>query len=102
MKARVKRNRQWSEQELDRLDKGMFSFALDLDRRSKMIAPKDTGALRNSSKVRRAGLLTYILSFGNTRVPYARKQYYEHKSASLWMERAAENIVRGNLRRYFK
>ena len=101
-RVKVTRNKLWSQQELQRLDKGLLSATLDVDARSKILAPKLYGHLKNSSRVRRFGTLAYAVTFGNTRVPYARRQYYEHRSKSKWMEKAADSVLRGSLRKYFR
>lgn len=100
--VKVKINRGWSNDELSRLDKGIFAATLDVDARSKILAPKLHGHLRNSSRVRRVRDLAYAITFGSSKVPYARRQYYEHKSKSEWMARAADSVLRGNLRKYFR
>ncbi|NCU40854.1 hypothetical protein EOL73_03805 [Candidatus Saccharibacteria bacterium] len=80
---------------------GLLEMATDIQSRSVVIAPIDTGALRNSGKV---SPVTdgYKVSFGGSKVPYARRQYFEHKAKSHWLEKAADGIARGNLSKYWR
>lgn len=102
MKAKVKINKNWSQVEQQRFDKGMLDLSLDIHARGSALAPILTGAMVDSGRIKRLGQYLYAIIYGNTEVPYARRQYYEHKSKSEWMQRAADSIMRGDLRKYFK
>lgn len=100
MKVLVKIDKNWDTKQLANLDIGLLELTLDIDKRSKMLAPVQTGALVNSAKIARA-LGGYSITYGNDRVPYARRQFFENKTKSRYLTRAADAIVRGSLTRYF-
>jgi len=49
--------------------------------------PIDTGTLQKSGRITGVNVLSWF-------TPYARKQYYEHKTHSYWVEHAKNKRVR--------
>lgn len=105
---------------------GLLEMMVDIDTRAKAYAPKDTSALVNSSRIDkvRDG---YKLTFGSSRVPYARIQHEggtirPKKAKSLawkadgelifaksvnikatkYLEKGADAITRGNTSKYWR
>lgn len=78
---------------------GLTSLGNDIEKRAIVLAPKDTGMLRNSAKVQ-TGKDKVTVSF-NT--PYARRRHYEnnlHPSTKLYLTNAMKSIK--NVSNYFK
>lgn len=80
---------------------GMTNLGSDVRKRAVILAPKDTGALRQSAKsqVKAAGD-TVVVSF-NT--PYAKRRHYEnnlHPSTKFYLTNALKSIT--NVGRYFR
>lgn len=110
MKAKVTMNQNWDKvKKANWLDAGLLEMSTDIDRRAKALAPVETSALRNSGEV---SPITngYKVSFGSSRVPYARihelggktgRGYTVSIKAKHYLKNAAESVVRGNIRRYF-
>ena len=106
---------------------GLLEMVTDIHRRSVVLAPRDTSALVNSSKISsiQGG---YKLSFGGSRVPYARIQHeggtikpkrakvlswegkdgkrHFAKSVTIkgtkYLEKAADSVARGDKGKYFR
>lgn len=78
---------------------GLNSLGNDIKKRAVILAPKDTGALRQSSKVD-VGKDSVAVSFN---MPYARRRHYEnnlHPSTKLYLTNALKSIT--NVGKYFK
>lgn len=78
---------------------GLNSLGNDIKKRAVILAPKDTGALRQSSKVD-VGKDSVAVSFN---MPYARRRHYEnnlHPSTKLYLANALKSIT--NVGKYFK
>lgn len=98
----VKINRNWSNQVESGLAKGFAEMVFDIDRRAKILTPVKTGNLVNSQRITRLGELAWSITSGGGRIPYARRQYYEHKTKSHWLEKAADSVFRGNTAKYYR
>lgn len=95
----------WQSQLLNGMKAGLYEEMLDIDTRSVALAPKLTGALVNSRRLRLTGPLEYTLSYGDSRVPYALRRHYEnkkHPSTKLYLSNAAETITRGDQGKYYR
>lgn len=104
MPVKVNIKRGWSRSIESSINRGLLSLMTDIDTRSKAIAPRDTGALVNSSRIEK---LTdgYAIKYGSARVPYARKRFYENKKnpqTRRYLEKAGESALRGNFGKHFK
>ena len=84
------------------MEAGLLDMMTDIHRRSNMLAPVDTSAMVNSSMINRLGSLAYSITYGNSRVPYARRQFFENKTKSRYLTKAADSVVRGDIGRYFR
>lgn len=61
----------WDQKTRQNLNNGLVRMVLDIHNMAVHRAPVRTGALINSGRYKRTGPLTYQLTFGNARVPYA-------------------------------
>jgi hypothetical protein len=102
MTVKVTINKNWLGDTLEGINAGQLEMVTDIHRRSKILAPFDTGALVNSAIIRKVGQFVYTITFGNPRVPYARRQFFENKTKSHYLTKAAEGVVRGDISRYFR
>lgn len=78
---------------------GLADLGNDIEKRAIVLAPKDTGMLRNSAKVQ-VGKDKVTVSF-NT--PYARRRHYEnnlHPSTRRYLNNALKSIK--DVNKYFK
>lgn len=66
-----KLNNSWPQLGLANLRKGLMRMVLDIHRGAVQRAPKKSRALANSGRFRKTGNLSYEVSFGGPRVPYA-------------------------------
>lgn len=74
------------------LNKGGARMMTDILRMARQNAPVKTGALRNSGRFQQAGTLKWRITFGNSRVPYARIREHTnrlHPNTTHYLERAA-------------
>jgi len=80
-------------------------MATDIDKRAKMLAPKDTSALVNSGRVERVRAGFYRIVFGDSRVPYAKRRHYENfKNPQTlgYLAKAGDSVARGNISKYIR
>lgn len=91
-----------------KLDRGLKIGALemitDVHRRAVTIAPKVTRNLVNSGVIEpiRDG---YLLRFGSSRVPYARRRHFEnklHPETKGYLAKAGQSVARGDKTKYFR
>lgn len=101
MSVKVKMKVNWSGDIESRLQKGLLEMTTDVLTRAIILAPFKDGGLAGSGTVTpiKDG---YQIKFGSQRVPYARRQNFEHKTRSHYLARAGEGAARGNVNRYFK
>jgi hypothetical protein len=98
------RIKQWSEQTESKLDLAVLQMVTDIDRGAKILAPKASRALVNSSRIKREGQAHYKVTFGGASVPYARRRHFENKKTpgSLrYLEKAGDATAR-NVKRYLR
>ena len=80
---------------------GLQSLGEDVRRRSQILAPKDTGALRRSAKVHLNSTKDTVTISYNTE--YARRRHYEnrkHVASLYYLSNALKSI--NNVNKYFK
>lgn len=85
-------------------DEGLLEAMTDVHRRAVALAPKETSALANSGKIDR---ITggYKLTFGSSRVPYARRRHFENKKnpqTKRYLSKAADSVFRSDTSKYFR
>lgn len=95
----------WVEATKQQLDSAVAEMATDIDRRAKILAPVDTRALVNSGRVARIAAAWYRVTFGSSKVPYARLRHFKNlKNPQTlgYLERAGDSVVRGNTDKYLR
>lgn len=73
-------------------NKGGVRMMTDILRMARQNAPVQTGALRNSGRFQQVGDTHWQITFGNSRVPYARIREHvnrRHPNTTRYLERAA-------------
>lgn len=93
MSYRIKTSATWARKlSTQQLNEGGVRMMTDILRMARQNAPVKTGALRNSGRFRQTGATHWQITFGNSRVPYARLREYEnrlHPNTTRYLERAA-------------
>lgn len=93
MSYQLKTSATWSRKlSTQQLNKGGVRMMTDILRMARQNAPVKTGALRNSGRFQQAGTLKWRITFGNSRVPYARIREHTnrlHPNTTRYLERAA-------------
>ena len=101
--AKVTMSRGWDSTQ--GLERGLAEMATDIDTRAKVLAPKDTRALVNSSRIKRLSAVAYQISFGSSQVPYARRRHFENRKNPQtlgYLSRAADSVARSDKGKYFR
>ena len=79
---------------------GLMNLGTDIKKRAVILAPKDTGALRQSARVEVNTKGDTVKTSFNT--PYARRRHYEnnlHPSTKYYLTNALKSI--SNIKSYF-
>lgn len=96
----------WDEKIHKGMQVGLLEMATDIDKRAKILAPKDTRALVNSGIIEPSRLSdTYTVRFGSSKVPYARRRHFENKKNPQtlgYLAKAGEGVARGDTSKYFR
>jgi hypothetical protein len=90
---------------LRQLQASALEMATDVHRRAIMLAPVETGALRNSGRVERLSLAAYRIIFGSDRVPYARRRHFENfknPQTVRYLYRAGDSVKRERVGKYLR
>lgn len=85
------------------LNKGGARLMTDILRMARQNAPVKTGALRNSGRFQQTSTLKWRITFGNSRVPYARLREHVnrlHPNTTRYLERAA-TTANNKIKTYF-
>lgn len=101
MPVKVTIDKNWKQKPVDDINVGLLEIVTDGHSRSNILAPKDTRALVNSSRISPIAD-GYKVTYGSDRVPYARRQFFENKRSSYFLTKAFEAIMRSSLGKYFR
>lgn len=104
MPVKVKINPNWSRQIQDGMNRALLEMTTDIHSRAVILAPIETGALRNSGEVDRV-IGGYRVTFGSERVPYARIRHFENKKnpgSRGYLAKAGDSVARGDKSKYFR
>ena len=101
MPVKLSIDKQWANKPVNSIKAGLLELVVDGHARANILAPKDTRAMVNSSRIEPIPD-GYKVTYGSARVPYARRQFYENKRSPFFLTRAFEPIIRGNLGKYFR
>jgi hypothetical protein len=89
----------------DKTDGASAEIATDILTRAIMNAPKASGALVRSGRVKRLSDSNYTVIFGDNSVKYAYRRHEENKKNPQtlhYLDNAGESVGRGNLGKYFR
>lgn len=93
MNYQLKTNASWTRKlSTKQLNKGGARMMTDILRMARQNAPVKTGALRNSGRFKQIGNTHWQVTFGNSRIPYARIREHTnqlHPNTTHYLERAA-------------
>lgn len=85
------------------LNEGGVRMMTDILKMARQNAPVLTGALRNSGRFQQLSTVKWRITFGNSRVPYARiREYYNrlHPNTVRYLQRA-RNTAASRAKSYF-
>ena len=105
MPVKFTENKGWDKQIERGMKAALLEMATDIHRRAVVLAPIETGALRNSGKVTAEGSDAYKISFGSSKVPYARRRHFENKKNPQtlgYLAKAGDSVARGDKSKYFR
>lgn len=98
------RIKQWRSTREDKLGVAMLALATDIHRVAVQNAPHDEGHLQGSGKVTKVDNTAYKVTFGDDRVPYARRRHFENKKnpqTLKYLERAGDSQSK-NIEKYIE
>lgn len=104
MPIKVTINNNWSSNIEDGMKSALLELANDVRTKAVILAPIDTGALRNSGTVEPVPN-GYKIQFGNSRVPYARIRHFENKKHPQtlgYLAKAGDSVARSDKSKYFR
>jgi hypothetical protein len=105
MSVKITMNANWTKVQQGKwLQGGLLEMATDIHRRASAFAPVDTGALRNSGRIDSVND-GYKITYGSSRVPYARRRHFENKKNPQtlgYLAKAGDSVVRGNTSKYWR
>lgn len=93
----------WLPKSKAKMNVGLTRLVTDIHNKAVRRAPVLTGALVNSGRYRKTGPLTYQLTFGNARVPYAVIREYvnrKHPTTRFYLGNSVKE-AEANPGRYF-
>lgn len=96
-------SRAWLIRESARLSRVEEVMAGVILNRATMLAPKDTGALRDSGRVERKASGGVSIIFGGGKVPYARRRHYENKKNPQtlgYLKKAGDSVIKEGPKKY--
>lgn len=83
---------------------GLLEIMTDIHKRSVGLAPRDTSALVNSGTISQIDS-GYKITYGSSRVPYARRRHFENKKNPQtlgYLALAGDAVARGDIAKYFR
>lgn len=93
----------WLALEQVNLDNAVRQMANTILSDSRMLAPVLTGALRSDGNVKKEGLASYIVQYGDARVPYARRRHFENKKnpqTKYYLWNAGDRVAKQGIQRF--
>lgn len=93
----------WLALEQVNLDNAVRQMANTILSDSRMLAPVLTGALRSDGNVKKEGLASYIVQYGDARVPYARRRHFENKKnpqTKYYLWNAGDRVAKQGIGRF--
>lgn len=96
---------QWDKDIESGMEAGMMAMMVDVDYRSSVLAPKDTSALVNSRRLKKTAPGEITLSYGSSKVPYARQRHFTNRKnpgTVGYLAKAGDSVSRSDKSKYFK
>ena len=93
----------WLALEQVNLDNAVRQMANTILSDSRVLAPVLTGALRSDGNVKKEGMASYIVHYGDARVPYARRRHFENKKnpqTKYYLWNAGDRVVKQGIQRF--
>ena len=93
----------WLALEQVNLDNAVRQMANTILSDSRMLAPVLTGALRSDGNVKKEGMASYLVQYGDARVPYARRRHFENKKnpqTKYYLWNAGDRVVKQGIQRF--
>lgn len=109
--SKINIDKNWLTKEEKKAQVGLLKLITEVDKRSAALSPKDSRALVNSRKIRKTGMFEYTLSYGSSKVPYARIQELggwagralaSHIKGTRYLQGGAESVAQGDFGRFFR
>jgi hypothetical protein len=104
MSYRLQLSSDWARKlSTQQLNKGGVRMMTDILKMARQNAPVLTGALRNSGRFQQVSTLKWRITFGNSRVPYARIREHMnrlHPNTVRYLQRA-RNTAASRVKSYF-
>lgn len=104
MSYRLQLSADWARKlSTQQLNKGGVRMMTDILKMARQNAPVLTGALRNSGRFQQVSTLKWRITFGNSRVPYARIREHKnrlHPNTVRYLQRA-RNTAASRVKSYF-
>lgn len=94
----------WAANGKKALNRGLATMVADIHGMAVRRAPVKTGALVNSGRFRQTGPMTWTLTFGNSRVPYAwlrENVNHLHPSTTHYLGNSVKQAA-SQINKYFK
>lgn len=89
----------------DHADIAVLSMVTDIHAAASRIAPHKTGALVRSGRIERKAKAYYRVTFGDSRVRYARRRHFEnklHPGTLLYLQKPGDQIARNGIGKYWR
>ena len=99
----IDRSNVWLALEQVNLDNAVRQMANTILSDSRMLAPILTGALRSSGDIKKEAQASYIVSYGDNRVPYARRRHFENKKnpqTKYYLWNAGDRVAKQGIQRF--
>ena len=105
MPVKFTENKGWDTKIENGMKAALLEMSTDIHRRAVILAPIETGALRNSGKVTPEGSNSYKISFGSSKVPYAALRHRVNKRNPQtlgYLAKAGDSVARSDKSKYFR
>lgn len=104
MPVKVTMKPNWDKQIESGMKRALAEMANDIRTKAVILAPIETGALKNSGVVEPVPN-GYAVRFGSSRVPYARRRHFENRKNPQtlgYLAKAGDGVARSDKSKYFR
>lgn len=99
----IDRSGAWATLEQANLDNAIRQMGNTILNDSRILAPVLTGALRADGRLDKEGQGKYAVTYGDTRVPYARLRHFENRKnpqTRYYLQKAGDNVAKQGIQRF--